>query len=285
MHLSYLFNINQLSMKKIITILGSVALSFGLNAQSSVLLSEDFTDGMMDASLSSTNPNSVRAEALHLQFNSVDLLKLNLGYMPNPNGKSADSITVTYDVSFSNPSGGFDGGKNSLFYVDHVSQPFPFGGKVYDYQLYLQGEDFKVGNVVYGKEMVSVTKGFTSPFADKLSLIDFGFLPTYMLGEFSASTPTLLAAQVCPANFTNPIEIAVCQQQVIANAPSIQNAVVVDNIVVTSHKITGIEGGTNVLATPVAAFNLLGREIALDTKNEVIIVIFSDGSSARQYNK
>jgi hypothetical protein len=272
-------------MKKIFTLMGLAALSFGINAQtSSILLSEDFSDGKMDASLTSTNPNSVNDESAILQFNSVDILSVNLKYAPNPNAKTADSISITYDVSFVTGSGGFDSGRESLYYVEQVSKPFSFGTTVKNYQLYLQGEDMNVSNSIIDNKGAKVSKGFASPISNSLDLINFKFEKTYLLDGKTASTPEMLAAQVCPVYSSNPNEIAICTQQVIMNAPTIQNSLRVDNIVITSHKVTGIEGSTTTNATPVKAFNLLGREVAVDTKNEVIIMIYSDGSSVREYN-
>lgn len=264
--------------------MGLAALSFGINAQTSILLSEDFSDGSMDASLTSTNPSSVIDESAILQYNSVDILSVDLKYAPNPNAQTADSISITYDVKFVNQGGGFDIGNKSLFYVDFVSNPFSFGTTAKNYELYLQAQDMNVTSAIFDASVASVSKGFVAPFDKSLDLIAFTFEKTYLLDGFSASTPEMLAAQVCPKYTTNPTEMMICTQQVIVNAPTIQNSLRVDNVVVTSHKVTGIEDATTTNATPVKAFNLTGREVSVDTKNEAIIVIYSDGSSVREYN-
>lgn len=273
-------------MKKICILISSAILSFGLHAQSSsVLLLEDFSEDMKDASITTNTTNSITGEALNLQYNSVDLQNTDLLYAVNSSGLGADSITVSYDVSYATETGGFDYEAGSILYVDYVAVPLSFGDKTYNYELYLRGLDLNVVDLKFYENSVSVIKGFSSPIPSSLSLMDFGFAPTYVLDDFSAPTPLELADMACPIYFLNPIEILICKDQLVANAPTIQNAIRVDNILVMAHKVTGIENETSVLKTPIKAFNLLGKEVSLETKNEAIIVIYSDGSSAREYNK
>lgn len=278
-------------MKKTFTVLGLVFLAMQMNAQSTVALNENFEDQEIDASLVSKNPSAlVNTEtesgfAMTLQYNSVDIPYVGLDFSLNRNVLASDSISVTYEVDIVNMGGGFDGGSNSVFYTDMVSVPFSFGEKILDYSLYMTGQDFDVIEVIFDGGKAYVTKGFSNPFQNPLSLINFDFQKTYLLGSYTASSPELLAATACKAEFTNPNEIVICTQQVIANAPSIQGSLLVDNILISTHTITGIEEELAKESSIVKAFNFSGKEVAIDTRNQALILIYSDGRAERVFIK
>ena len=272
-------------MKKIFTLMGLAALSYGINAQTStVLLSEDFSDNSADASLMINGQSSFSAEKLSFSIQGSFVSPSSISYSTTPNGQSADSISATYELSLQNPSGQLFYSQNRIEYVEIMFNPISFGGQIYPFSVTITGTQ-NVSNAKKSGSSFEVTQGFNSPIGSSLSLLNLNYSIVYELAGFSAPSAQMLAQQACPVLFTaNPIEMQVCMQQIPLNAPTIENAIIIDNIVITSHKVTGIEEVTTINATPVKAFNLLGREVAVDTKNEAIIVIYSDGSSVREYN-
>lgn len=278
-------------MKKLFTLIGLVSISFWTIAQNNTLLNEDFEDANIDASLTSINSggifgtsNSINNYMMWLNYNTKDSLGVGLFYSPTPNGQAADLITVTYDVKLLNPNGTLSQSGTSITYKDFLSVPISFGAYNFTYEISLEGTEL-VDNCTLLPGFATVKKTFSTPIGTKLPLIEFGFTPTYSLAGFSASTPAELANKVCPAYFTNPFELLICSQEVVNKTPILRSKLLVDNINIVSSNVTGIESGSNEIAkTPIAAYDLIGKEISLDSKDEMMIVKYSDGSAARTYN-
>lgn len=278
-------------MKKLFTLIGLVSISFWTTAQNTTLLNENFEDANIDASLTSVNSgkifgtsNSFNNYVMSLNYNTKDSLGVGLFYSPTPNGQTSDLITVTYDVKLLNPIGTLSKTATSITYKDVLSMPFTYGGNNFNYEISLEGTEL-VDNCTLLPGFATVKKTFSNPIGTILPLLEFSFTPTYSLAGFSASTPAELANKVCPANFSNSIEIFICKQELVNKTPTLRSKLLVDNLNIVSTKVNGIESSSNEISkTPIAAYDLIGNEISLDSKNEMMIVKYSDGSAARIYN-
>ena len=276
-------------MKKIFTLVGLPALSFGLNAQSTVLLNETFTDGNPSENLFTTSNYLLEDDVVYLDFTSEENI-IDLHYILNPSDFEADSITVTYEISAVNSFNNFETNNGYLDVNLFNIAPFQIATQQFALFTILSAEDEIQGFNENGASY-TITKGFTAPFANTLNLIDLDFYVYYAAVDNDDNllaigyTPEQLASRFCALYYTDETELLQCSTDVISAIPEVSNtSLVVDNVVITSHKITGVEGSSTTSATPVKAFNTLGKEVSVDTKNEAIIVIYSDGSSVREYN-
>jgi hypothetical protein len=276
-------------MKKIFTLVGFAALSFGLNAQSSVLLNETFTDGNPSENLSTTSNYLLKDDVVYLDFTSEENI-INLQYTLNPSDFEADSISATYEISAVNLFNNIETADGYLDVNLFNIAPFQIATQKFTFYTILSAED-EIQDFKENESSYTITKGFSAPFSDVLDLIDLDFYVYYAAADNDNNliavgyTPEQFASSFCALYYSDETELEQCNTDVISALPEISSSTfVIDNVVVTSHKITGVEGSSTTSATPVKAFNTLGKEVSLDTKNEAIIVIYSDGSSAREYN-
>lgn len=276
-------------MKKIFTLVGLAALSFGLNAQSSVLLNETFNGGNPSENLSTTSNYLLEDDLVYLDFTSEENI-INLQYTLNPSDFEADSITAAYDLTSMNTYSEIDTADGylsvSLFKIAMVS----IASKTFYPYTVLYAEE-EISGFSKNEDSYTITKGFTGPYSNAIDVMNLEFTSYYTMLDNNekllaiGSTPSEMAESFCSSYFVDETELTQCIDDVILATPEITPTYfAVDNVKITSHKVTGVEGSSTTRATPVKAFNTLGKEVSLDTKNEAIIVIYSDGSSVREYN-
>lgn len=277
-------------MRKIYLLLHLVFMSLLLHAQvkEEILFQDDFTTGVDQAKYSFNGLSNFGSDRIGFSIDPFSFTPLTIDLdLGTVNLASYDSVIVEYSVSTASFNTNMNFFGTSLNYDDFMfNMGFDGEGPV-DIMQIMSAQQSRVSS--FDGQIATLNSSdhqaiISGPSTLNLFNIDF------LIIESTVGTCTdfdVWAAINCHcSSATDP---NLCANNLIGSVFFQMIDIEIDNLVVkgyTTEIITGQEKGeVKMLREIVASYNILGEEIPRDTKGEMVIVKYSDGSTERVFNQ
>lgn len=274
-------------------------------AQSTVLLFEDFERGVLNDKLISPNNLSVYTNEKNekkgsLYYNSEDTtaVSLNFSLLGISGVNEADSITACYINDFNSSRSNREKGtitivRDTVSFQDSTVVSVGIGNVKLPFVLYLNANEI-VDKAFYANNegSVKVCKTFEKPLNpdDEIDIINLQFSKNYTLDGKWNEDAEMLVLDVCMDRFKDSMSaVQECIQDLSGKIPVMEaRQMLIDDIEIKMYKpvVTSIDSYdlSKIDKKVVKAFNIKGQEVPVDTKNETLILKYDDGSTKRTFD-